>query len=116
MPGNTDEISQIEHLEQFERPRAYNVKFHVNLQTLARSGDVREAGFAVQAKPQDAPGDSHGGFGGFERRCVSRRILFNELRRGRCPVEAMRVCVMAASFDLGKLLLALKILVLWLKR
>ena len=116
MAVHAGEIAQIEQLEQFERPRADNVKFHVNLQTLARSEDVREAGFAVQAKPQDAPGHSHRGFGGFERRCVSRRILFNELRRGRCPVEAMRVCVMAASFDLGKLFLALKILVLRLKR
>src|ERR1700676_1090532 len=110
------EIAQIEHLEQLERPRANNVKFHVDLQTLARSGNVREACFAVQAKRHDAPGNSHRGLSRFERSCVSRRILFNELRRGRCPVEAMRVCVMAASFDLGKLFMALKILVLRLKR
>ncbi len=116
MPGNPDEISQIEPLEQLEGSGAHNVKLHVNLQALARSRDVREAGFAVQAKRQDASGDPHRRFCGFERRCVSRSIFFNEFRRGRCPIEPVRVCVMASSFDLGKLLLALEILVVRLKR
>src|ERR1700682_339954 len=116
MPGDTNEIAQIEHLEQSERPRPHNVKFYVDLQTLTRSGDVSEACFAMQAKRHDAPGNSRRGFRGFERRCVSRRVLFNEFRRCSCPLKAMRIWVMAASFDLGKLFLALKILVLRLKR
>src|ERR1700724_1274410 len=98
MPGDTDEIAQIEHLEQFERSRAYNVKFYVDLQTLARSRDVREACFAMQAKRHDPPGNSHRGLSGFENRCVSRGVLFNEFCRGCCPVKAVRICVMAASF------------------
>jgi len=116
MSRDADEIAQIEPLEEFERAGAYIVKLDVNLQPLARSGDVCEAGFDVQAKRQDAPGNSHQGFGGLERRRIRRSILFNEVRGGRRPIEPMRVRVMASSFDLGKLLLALEILVLRLKR
>ena len=116
MAAYADEIAQIELLEEFERPRAYIVKFHVNLQSLARSGDVRETRFAVQAKRYDAPGHPHRGFGGLERCSIRRPILFNEFRRGCRPVEPMRVRVMAASFDLGKLLLALEILIVRLKK
>src|ERR1700682_1174423 len=116
MPGNTNETAQIEHLAQCERPRPHNVKFYVALQSLARYGDVSEARFAMQAKRHDTPGNSRRGFRGFERRCVGRRVLFNKFRRCSCPLKAMRIWVMAASFDLGKLFLALKILVLRLKR
>jgi hypothetical protein len=116
MTGNADEIAQIEQLEQFERPGAYDIKFHVNLQTLAGSGNMRKTSFAVQAKREDASGHAHGRFGSFERRGINRRIFFDELRRGFCPIEPVGVCVMAASLDLGKFLLALEILVVRLKR
>ena len=75
-----------------------------------------EAGFAVQAKRHDAPGYTNRGFSGLERCRVSRSIFFNEFRRGRRPIEPMRVRVIASSYDLGKLLLALEILILRLKR
>jgi hypothetical protein len=70
----------------------------------------------VQAKRHNPPSDTHRRFRGFEGRCVRRRILFNEFSRSCRPIEFVRVGVMAACFYLGKLLLALKILVLWLKR
>src|SRR6266853_254263 len=116
MPGHPDEISQIEHLEQLESSGTHNVKLHVDLQAPARSREVRKAGFAVQAQGQDASGHPHRGFRGFERRCVSRSIFFNEFRRGRRPIEPVRVYVMASSFDLGKLHLTLEILIVRLKR
>src|ERR1700694_5735504 len=97
MPGNTNEIAQIEHLEQFERPRPHNVKFYVDLQTLARSGAVSEARFAMQPKRHDTPGNSRRGFRGFERRCVGRRVLFNKFRRCSCPLKAMRIWVLGAA-------------------
>ncbi len=116
MPGKSDEIAQIKHLEQFKCPETNNIKFHIDLQTLAGPGNVRETRFSVQAKRQDASRHSDRRFGGFERRCVSRGILFNKFRRRRCPIEPVRVRVMAASFDVGKLLPPLEILVVWLKR
>ena len=116
VPGNADEIAQIEQLKQFERPRAHDVELHVNLQSLARAGDVRKPGLAVQAERQDASGHAHGRLGRFQRRGVGRGILFDQLRRGRRPFEFVGIRLMPASFDLGKLLLTLKILVLRLKR
>jgi hypothetical protein len=77
---------------------------------------VREACFAVQAKRHEAPGHPHRGFGGLERRRVCRSIFLNEFRRGRGPIEPVWVRVMASSFDLGKLLLALEILIVRLKK
>jgi hypothetical protein len=77
---------------------------------------VREARLAVHPNCYKASGHSHWGFGGFERGRVSRRILFNKFRWCCGPIEPMRVRIMAASFDLGKLLLTLEILVLRLKK
>jgi len=77
---------------------------------------VRETRFAVQTNRYDAPGHPHRGFGGLERCSVCRSIFFNEFRRGGRPIEPMRVCLMASSFDFGKLLLALEILIVRLKK
>lgn len=71
MADNADEIAQIEQLEQFERLGTYDIKFHVYLQALTGSGNVREASFAMQAKSEDAPGHAHKRFGSFERRGVN---------------------------------------------
>jgi hypothetical protein len=116
MAGNADEVAQIEHLKQLERPGAYDVKFYVYLQTLAGSGNVREAGLAVQAKCEDTPSHAHGRLGGFERCRIDRCIFFNKFGCGCRPIEPVGVRLMAAGFNFGKLLLALEILILRLKR
>ena len=111
-----DEIAQIEHLEQFECPGTDNIEFYVNLKALACAGDVGETGFAVQAHGEDASSHPDRRLCGFQRCGVGRGIFFNKFRRGRGPIELVGIRVMAASFDIGKLLLALKILVLRLER
>ena len=75
-----------------------------------------EAGFAVQAQRQDSSRHSDGGLGRLQGRGVGRSILFDELGGRSGPIKLVRIRFMAASFDVGKLLLALEILVLWLKR
>ena len=77
---------------------------------------MRKAGLAVQAERQDAPGHAHGRFGGFECRGVGRGIFFNQFRRRCRPIELVGIRLVPASFNVGKLLLALEILVLRLKR
>ena len=55
--------------------------------------------------------------GGFQRGGIGRRILFDQApRRVAGPFKFVRIGLMAASFDFGKLLLALEILVVRLKR
>jgi len=53
--------------------------------------------------------------GSFEGSRVGRRVFFNELRRSIRVFKLVGIRLMPARFDVGKLLLALKILVLWLK-
>jgi hypothetical protein len=70
----------------------------------------------MQAKGQDTPGDAHGMFRGFECRGVGGREFLNEFRWRCRPIEFMWITLVPESFDVRKLLLALEILVLWLKR
>jgi hypothetical protein len=111
-----DEVAQIQHLEQFECLWADDIEFYVDLKTLSRSGDMRETCLAMQPHREDASSHSNRWFFGFERCGVGRRIFVNKFRRSRGPIELVGIRLMAASFDLGKLLLALKILILRLER
>ena len=77
---------------------------------------MRKAGFAMQAQRQDSPRHPDRGLGRFKSRSVGRGILFDQLGGGSGPFKLVRICFVTASFDVGKLLLTLEILVLWLKR
>jgi len=73
----------------------------------------------MQAKRHNPPSDTHRRFRGFEGRgCVPPNAYFQRVQQ-ELPSKS-NLCggrrVMAACFYLGKLLLAWKILVLWLKR
>ena len=72
---------------------------------------MREARLSVKAQRQNASGHAHRRLGGFERGCVGRAIFLDQLRRALPSIKLVRIGLVPARLDLGKLLLALKILV-----
>jgi hypothetical protein len=70
----------------------------------------------MQPHCEDASGHANRRLCGFQRCGIGRSIFFNKFRRGRGPIELVRIRVMAARFNLGEFLLALEILILGLER
>lgn len=86
------------------------------MQSLARPVNVSKARFSMKAKSKNAPGHADFRPGSLERGCVSRPVFFEQFL-GRCrAIEFVRIGFMPARLDLGKLFLALKKLVDWIKR
>jgi len=77
---------------------------------------VGEARFSVEAESENAAGYADGRLGRFERGCVGIPVLLEQLRRRCRPIEFVRIRFVPARLDLGKLFLALKKLVDWVKR
>jgi hypothetical protein len=77
---------------------------------------VREARLAVEAQGENAAGHADRWLRGFERRGV-RRPVFLEQLLGCCgPIEFVRKGFVPERLNLGKLFLALKKLIDWIKR
>jgi len=76
---------------------------------------VRESGFAVQTKRHDAPGDSHSRLLASSA-AASAEAYFSASSPGLPSNQTCADTPHDRSFDLGKLLLALEILVLRLKK
>jgi hypothetical protein len=77
---------------------------------------VSEARFSMKAEGKDPSGHADFRFGGLERGCVSRPVFLEQFLRGCRAIEFVRIGFMPARLDLGKLFLALKKLVDWIKR
>ena len=75
MPRDTDQIPQIEQLEQLVGLGAYIIQLHINLQPLARSKNVGEARFSVEAERENAAGYANTRLGGFKRGCIGIAVL-----------------------------------------
>jgi hypothetical protein len=86
------------------------------LQPLARSKDVGESRFSMDAEGEDAARDANYRFGGLERGCIGIPVFLEQFRRRCRPIEFMRVRFMPARLDFGKLFLALQKLINWIKR
>ena len=88
-------------MEQFVGLGAHDVQLHVDLQSLARSVNVRKARFSMEAKGENATGNADGGLGSFQCGCISRAVLLEQLRRSGRGVKFVRIGLMPARLDLG---------------
>jgi len=86
------------------------------LQLLAGTGNVSEASLPVKPERQNSAGHPHGGLGSFECCSLGGSIFLHQLGRGRGPLELVGIRLVSPSLNLGKLLLALEILVRRFKR
>ena len=116
MTGHSDQIAKIKQLEKFVRFFADIIQLHVDLQPMAGPINVSEARFPMQAKGENAPGHTHHRLGDIQRGCVSGPVFLEQFLRRCRPIEFMRIGLVPARLDLGKLFLALQKLIGWLKR
>ena len=116
MSRDADQVPEIEQLEQLVRLFPHIVQLHVNLQPLSRSINVGEARFSVQAERENPAGDADHRLGGFERGSVGIAVLLKKFRRRCRPIEFVRIGIVPARLNLGKLFLALKELIDWFER
>jgi hypothetical protein len=86
------------------------------LQPLSRPKNVGETRFSMETQSENAAGHANRWLGGFELGCVGIPVLLEKLRRGCRPIEFVRIRFVPPRLDLGKLFLALKKLVDWIKR
>jgi hypothetical protein len=70
----------------------------------------------MHAQIDDTSGNANRRFGRFQRGGIGIAIFLKQLRRAGGPVKFVRICVVAACLDLGKLFLALLKLIGWLER
>jgi hypothetical protein len=77
------------------------------LQPLARTPNVSESRFSVEAQGEYATSYANGWLSRFERRCVDISVLLKKFRRGCRPIEFVGIRFMPASLDFGELFLAL---------
>ena len=86
------------------------------MQALARSKNVGETRFSMQAERENPAGNADHRLGGVERGSVGIAILLKQLRRRCRPIEFVRIGIVSARLDLGKFFLALKKLIDWIER
>jgi hypothetical protein len=116
VPRDTDQIAQIEQLEQLVGLGTDVVQLHVDLQPLSRSENVGEACFSVKANRENPACHANRRFGCLEGRRVRIAVLLEQLGWGRRRVKSVRIRLVPARFDLGKLFLSLEKLIDWVKR
>ena len=111
MAGNADDVAQVEKLEELESLFAHHVQLDVNLQPRALARDMRERGFSMRPKSDDASRRSHVNvLSGKLLGGLISELPGNLLGRVR-PGELVRIGRVAQSLDFPQFLAALKQLV-----
>ncbi len=101
MPGDADDVSQIQQLKQLKRLLPHHIQPDVNLQPPAIPAQVGECRLAVRPQRYDAPCHAHRRRrrGQFLRR-FTRKFLGGPPRCMR-PVKLVRMCRVTQGFDFG---------------
>jgi len=116
MSRDADHVTHVQQLEKLEAAVADHVQLAINLELGALPLDVRESRFAVEAQRDDASRDANLDVFGFKFGGSAIDVALDHLRGRQRPIEFVRVRSVAKRNNLFEFLLALEVLVEWLKR
>ena len=111
MAGDADDVAHIQELKKAKGSIANNVELYVDLEPRAVSLNMCESGLAMKPQRQNAAGSAYSNSIRIEARGIALGVSGHDLGGRRRLLEFMGIGIVAESFDIGELFLALEVLI-----
>ena len=100
MATHADVVAQIQQVKQLKPLLPHHILFHIDLNALPGTLQVRKPRLPHQPVRHNPPGHTHFLAAGLQLRPLHRRIVLEQLRGALRPAKFSRKCFMPKGLDL----------------